>query len=65
MAYSLTSKAKLEATKEYVLELLNNDIKIIIFGHHMTMLDGIESMLKNKSIKYMRIDGSITKERRH
>ena len=40
-AYTLTGQAKLKAVKEYVLDLLNNDIKILIFGHHMLMLDGL------------------------
>jgi SWI/SNF-related matrix-associated actin-dependent regulator of chromatin subfamily A-like protein 1 len=40
-AYTLTGQAKLRAVKEYVLDLLNNDIKILIFGHHMLMLDGL------------------------
>ena len=60
-AYTLTSKAKLQSVKDYVCELLNNDIKLIIFGHHMIMLDGLEDMLKAKNIQFIRIDGSVTK----
>ena len=41
-AYTLTGQAKLNSVKDYVLELLNNDIKILIFGHHIHMLDGLE-----------------------
>ena len=41
-AYTLTGQAKLNAVKDYVLELLSNDVKLLIFGHHMLMLDGLE-----------------------
>ena len=65
MAYSLTGKAKLESIKQYVLELLSNDIKFLIFAHHKIVLDGLQAALKEKKVKFMRIDGSITKEIRH
>jgi len=29
------------------------------------MLDGLEDMLQGKNVKFMRIDGSVTKEKRH
>ena len=31
----------------------------------MEVLNGLEDMLKAKNIKFMRIDGSVTKEKRH
>lgn len=31
----------------------------------MAMLDGIEDALSGKKIKYIRIDGSVNKEKRH
>ena len=64
-AYSLTGKAKLNSVKEYILELLENDIKLLIFAHHRVILDGIEQALKDKKIKNIRIDGLISKEVRH
>lgn len=41
-AYGQTGLAKLESTKEYVLSLLQNDIKLIVFAHHIAVLDGLE-----------------------
>jgi SWI/SNF-related matrix-associated actin-dependent regulator of chromatin subfamily A-like protein 1 len=51
--------------KDYVLELLNNDIKLIVFAHHLAVLDGLEQAMGTKNVKFIRIDGSVTKERRH
>ena len=48
-----------------MLELLSNDVKLIVFGHHMNMLDGLQACFEQKKIKFMRIDGSVSKERRH
>ena len=61
LAYKLTGEAKLQSIKDYVIQLLQNDIKILVFAHHMAVLDGLQDMIKEKKIKYMRIDGSISK----
>ena len=65
LAYSLTSQAKIEAVKEYIKELLENDIKLIVFGHHQQTLDFIQEMLEKNKYGFMRIDGKVGAEQRH
>ena len=36
-----------------------------MFAHHMAVLDASENAIKDKKYKYMRIDGSVSKEKRH
>lgn len=38
----LTGKAKLPGIKEYMNELIENEVKFIIFAHHLDVLNGIE-----------------------
>jgi hypothetical protein len=37
----LTAQAKIDGVKDYLKELIQNDVKMIIFGHHKIMLDAI------------------------
>jgi hypothetical protein len=37
----LTAQAKIDGVKDYLKELIQNDVKMIIFAHHKIMLDGI------------------------
>eukprot|EP00927_Polykrikos_kofoidii_P031324 TRINITY_DN26962_c0_g1_i1.p1 TRINITY_DN26962_c0_g1~~TRINITY_DN26962_c0_g1_i1.p1 ORF type:complete len:792 (+),score=159.47 TRINITY_DN26962_c0_g1_i1:98-2377(+) len=62
--FSLTAQAKVEAVAEYVEYLLGNDLKFLFFGHHMAMLDGIEKKVGELGVKFMRIDGRTSAERR-
>lgn len=39
--YILTGKAKIPGILEYIHELLENDVKFIIFAHHLEVLDAI------------------------
>jgi superfamily II DNA or RNA helicase/5-methylcytosine-specific restriction endonuclease McrA len=60
-AYQLTSEAKMRGVKEYVESFLgSSDDKVIVFAHHISMLDSIEESLASnkKRIQWMRIDGS-------
>lgn len=57
--YILTGKAKIKGVLEYIDELLENDIKFIIFAHHIEMLDEIEQFITKKKIVSIRIDGSV------
>ncbi len=59
-AYRLSGMAKIKAVKQYISEILENNIKLLVFAHHIKVLDEIESELKNKKIKFMRIDGSVS-----
>lgn len=64
-AYKMTGMAKVGNICDWVSQKLDDsDSKFIIFGHHKDFLNGISETLKNKKIKYMRIDGSTSKEKR-
>lgn len=41
-AYTLTAQAKIEGVKDYLKELVQNDVKMIIFAHHRVMMDAID-----------------------
>ena len=38
-AYRLSGMAKIKAIKEYINEILENNIKILVFAHHIKVLD--------------------------
>lgn len=40
-AYRLSGVAKLDGVVEYILELLENSVKLLIFAHHRAVLDKI------------------------
>lgn len=64
-AYKMTGMAKINNICDWVSEKLDeSDAKFIIFGHHKDFLNGISETLEKKKIKYMRIDGSTSKENR-
>ena len=64
-AYTLTGKAKIEGVHEYLSDLLETGQKFIVFGYHYDMLDKIESLMKEKGIEYIRIDGSTKQDMRY
>ncbi|KPM08552.1 SWI/SNF subfamily A-like protein [Sarcoptes scabiei] len=60
-AFSLFAKsaeAKVEAVNEYLIDILKNDFKIIVFCHHKSMMDGVEEILNKEKINHIRIDGN-------
>lgn len=64
-AYKMTGMAKVGNICDWVSQKLDDsDAKFIIFGHHKDFLNGISETLESKKIKYMRIDGSTSKEKR-
>lgn len=58
-AYRLSGMAKIQGVKEYIRELLSNDVKILIFAHHRIILDQIEKELRNNKYESIRIDGEV------
>ena len=58
-----TCKAKCQAVSDYVLNLLKEDKKIIVFAHHKEMLDEIEKTIISK-YQYIRIDGNTSSKKR-
>ncbi|GMH42394.1 hypothetical protein BSKO_10313 [Bryopsis sp. KO-2023] len=59
-----TAKAKIKSVQEYVKDLVEQDQKLLIFAHHMEVLDGIEKALNQKKVKYIRIDGATAATKR-
>ena len=69
-AFQLTGEAKLKGVREYIEQFLlgtDPEDKVIIFAHHLAVLDGIEEGLashrgnkvkKGARLKWMRIDGA-------
>jgi SWI/SNF-related matrix-associated actin-dependent regulator 1 of chromatin subfamily A len=55
--YVDTGQAKTAAVREYVGDLLDCGAKFLVFAHHMPVLDGLEECVKQRKVKYIRIDG--------
>ena len=64
-AYTLTATAKKEGVCEYISDLLETEEKFIVFAYHHEMLNRIESLIKEKNIDYIRIDGSTKQDKRY
>ena len=62
--YLLTGLAKLQGIKNYLASLLENDVKILIFAHHLVMMDELEKHIKSLKLGYVRIDGSTSNDMR-
>ncbi|XP_012259547.2 SWI/SNF-related matrix-associated actin-dependent regulator of chromatin subfamily A-like protein 1 [Athalia rosae] len=56
--YSETSKMKLKAIRNYVIDLLESKSKFLIFAHHAVVISEICDTVQSKKIKYIKIDGS-------
>ncbi|KAL4429726.1 hypothetical protein ABPG74_001412 [Tetrahymena malaccensis] len=66
LCYQLSGQAKLNELKNYIKDLLENDIKIIVFAHHQEMLNSLESFVCNDlQLKFIRIDGKVAPKERH
>ncbi|WP_297920241.1 DEAD/DEAH box helicase [Metallibacterium sp.] len=50
--------AKIEAANAWVDDALAQDEKLLVFGHHSDVLDGIENHLRDADVGYVRLDGS-------
>ena len=53
------SRLQIPACVEYVKEVLKQNIKFLVFAHHIAMLDAVERELIASKTGYMRIDGSV------
>ena len=63
--YLYTGLAKIAGVREYLNDLLQNDIKLLIFAHHTEVLNGIEEEVKKLKLKYIRIDGQTDVNKRY
>ncbi|KRZ72534.1 SWI/SNF-related matrix-associated actin-dependent regulator of chromatin subfamily A-like protein 1 [Trichinella papuae] len=61
--FAETAQAKIQATIEYISELIESNQKFIIFAHHMIMLDAISEFLSSKIIFLNFLWGSIYSNR--
>lgn len=61
-----TGRAKIGAVCEYVLQLLTAEPthKLLVFAHHMEVLDGLQRMLEEQRVSLVRIDGSVDQQQR-
>jgi len=50
--------AKVKPTFDLMMEELAYTSKIVVFGWHIDVLDGLASLLKKEGIEYSRVDGS-------
>lgn len=57
--YRDTGAAKLPLVTAYIKDLIENDVKFIVFAHHQDVMDGIANVLRTNSVDYIRIDGRI------
>lgn len=55
----------MKGIKDYISELLENQIKFIFFAHHISILDEVQKHLEKLEVKHIRIDGSTEAEKRH
>ena len=63
--YHLTGRAKIPYVKQYIQDLFEQNIKIILFAVHLEVLDAVEQEAIKQGVGYMRIDGSTAEEKRH
>lgn len=64
-AYRMAGMAKVEMINDWITDKLESGIgKLIVFGHHKDFLGAIEEHLIKTKIKYIKIDGSVSKENR-
>ena len=65
VAYRLTGESKVKGVCEFLETLVENGAKFLIFAHHQSVMDEIESMMKHKKVGCVRIDGKVQTETRH
>jgi SWI/SNF-related matrix-associated actin-dependent regulator 1 of chromatin subfamily A len=57
--YKKTGIAKVEGAINFLTDMMENEVKFLIFAHHLECLDRIEEFINKKDKKYIRIDGSV------
>lgn len=63
MVFGITARAKAKQVCDYVLHLLQDSEKLVVFAHHHSMFDAIQLRLRKQSAgsmwKWVRIDGKV------
>lgn len=64
--YFLTGRAKVDHAIQHITSLINNGEKVLVFAHHIEVLDKLQSHLLQPNGPYsgIRIDGSVTDKKR-
>ncbi|KAK4469102.1 hypothetical protein MN116_006689 [Schistosoma mekongi] len=62
--FHATGSVKIPAIEQYVLDLIECGHKFLLFAHHAHVLDSLDKLLSEKSIKFIRIDGRTNSEQR-
>lgn len=55
--FSETAKIKIPAVCSYILQVIDECKKFLIFAHHQVMINAICEVLTKKKVKFIRIDG--------
>ncbi|XP_027840177.2 SWI/SNF-related matrix-associated actin-dependent regulator of chromatin subfamily A-like protein 1 [Aphis gossypii] len=62
--FNQTGEVKLPAICDYILNLLKEGKKFLVFAHHQKVINGICDVLENNETYYIRIDGKTSSEER-
>lgn len=62
--FHLTLKIRISNFSSYILQVLDEADKFLVFAHHQKMLDAIQQLLICRNKKFIRIDGNTTSEQR-
>jgi SWI/SNF-related matrix-associated actin-dependent regulator 1 of chromatin subfamily A len=57
-AYKLTGISKVQGVIDFCNNLVEEKLKFLVFAHHITVLDQLESNFVKKKVKFIRIDGT-------
>ena len=55
--YRDTGAAKLPLVTAYIKDLIESDVKFLVFAHHQDVMDGIANVLRTNNVDHIRIDG--------
>lgn len=60
-----SAELKAPAVADYLLEQIQTGTKLLCFSHHQSMMNYLQSKLKQHKIAHIRIDGATTPKDRH
>lgn len=62
--YVEAAEIKVDAVIEYVSNVLEKNIKFLVYAHHAIMIDSLEDFLRKKNVGFIKIDGSTPSSQR-
>ena len=62
--YKLTGLAKMKGITAYINDLIEAEVKFLIFAHHYVVMNAIERLLMKHKVDYIRIDGNVNGQER-